>query len=521
MAAERYDIVIIGAGPNGLTCAAYLARAGAGVVVLDKRFELGGTMSSDDYSTPYLFNICQAMVPVGREAPPYQDLELESQAIRLIEPDPPVAFLPDGGEPLVVRRDGSGLGGRLPQLLEAAGRTVLPLLYADPAPVEDVERQMEQKEDGRLTLELARQTPRGLAGMAGDPRAAGLMRYLCGLSGFFNADQPLGLMGAYSLSRFLRPVMVMGGTKSLALGLFRAAARAGAQFRTVADVRHLDVSGGEVRAVCRDGREFTGRAVVSTLDPKTTFLELLDPRVVPEPLRQAASGWQLDPTGPFIAHFGIKGEPPGPAMDGASAGAFMQITGFRDEASVVGHFDAAAQGRWPESPAGHLTVTTRHDPTQAAPGPYGPLHTLRYDTPAPYQPADGGWNRRRAAEYRANCWEFILRRTTGLERARQLFAFSDSPHDIERRFRTTRHGSVRQGSLVRSQTFVNRPHPDASRCRTPIQGLYLAGGAVHPGIPGSMAGGYNAARAICSDLGLQRWWPEPVLAREMPVTAGG
>jgi phytoene dehydrogenase-like protein len=68
---------------------------------------------------------------------------------------------------------------------------------------------------------------------------------------------------------------------------------------------------------------------------------------------------------------------------------------------------------------------------------------------------------------------------------------------------------VRQGALVQGQTFADRPHPDCSTTRTPVEGLYLGGGGVHPGVPGSLAGGYNAATAVCSDLGLERWWPEP------------
>jgi hypothetical protein len=98
-----------------------------------------------------------------------------------------------------------------------------------------------------------------------------------------------------------------------------------------------------------------------------------------------------------------------------------------------------------------------------------------------------------------------------LRQSRLLFAFADGPADMEQRFGTTRHGSLRQGALTADQTFALRPHPDLSSTRTSVPGVYLGGGSVHPGIPGSLAGGYHAAAAICEDLGFIQWWPTPEL----------
>src|SRR5262249_55518226 len=158
-------------------------------------------------------------------------------------------------------------------------------------------------------------------------------------------------------------------------------------------------------------------------------------------------------------HFGIKGTPTRLATDEAT-GAFMQVIGFEDESAVAEYLAAVAKGQLPKQTAGHLTATTRHDATQAAPGPYGPLHTHRFEAIVPSTLPQGAWDRQLTADYRMHCWNLISSHTIGLDQVRLLASFADSPRDLERRFRTTRNGSVRQGALVRNQTFTNRPHPD-------------------------------------------------------------
>lgn len=507
-----YDVAIVGGGPNGLTAAAYLAKAGAKVVVLEHRFERGGTFATDDYSTPFTYNLAQMSVPLGSQLPPFKDLGLAQKAVGFIEPK--IAFsVVLNGQRHSIGRGGTGLGSRVEALIEAAMLSVPELLYGVPSSYSDVVDRLAQ--NNPEAAEFAALTPEWLSALGEGPAAAIVLRYAAGLASFTAADKPLGVLGAYAVAQQFYPTFVIGGTKNLANALYRAAANAGARVYVSATVSSVSKSDNGFTVSLTDNRRFAARAVVSTLDPQSN-VDIFAQDLLSSTYREAAQRWKLDATGPFTAHFGVKGTPT-PEVD-AEQNAAIHIVGFDNADEVTEHFAGAERGDLPtRGHPGHITFTTIHDPFQASPGPYGPLHTLRFETYAPLQYPNGRWQRERR-KWRREIWEVLTEASPALADATLLFEFSDSPADIAKRFPTARNGSVRQGALAIEQTFDRRPEPATAGTRSTVPGVYFAGGSVHPGIPGSLGSGYIVAGALADDLKLKRWWPEPTFAPEVERT---
>jgi phytoene dehydrogenase-like protein len=250
------------------------------------------------------------------------------------------------------------------------------------------------------------------------------------------------------------------------------------------------------------------KTVVSTLDPIASLVTLPADELSRGRFASLTGSWATPDAGLFTAHFGVKAD----LADPGRPPALFEIIGFSGLGDVEAHLERVSRNELPARIAGHATVTSLLDPRQASSGPYGPLHTVRFQTLVPREPAEGWRGLRR--DYRRRAFA-MLAPALGLPE-HPLFEFADTPLDIDRRFRTA-GGWPNRGELIAGQVFVDRPHRDCSDGRTPIPGYYLGGSAIHPGIAGSLAGGYRAAAVVGADRGLEESRP-PAAA---PATAAG
>ena len=215
------DVAIVGAGPNGLTAAAYLARAGARVVILEARFERGGTFATDDYSTPFQYNLAQFELPLGEELPPYRDLDLQAHGVRFAQPRFPFSARGEPGEPeLTVGRGGEGLGGDLEARLASVERGCRPaaLWTASVGGGAGATRSPASWPAPLRWTSPATRAIRGPGRCCATP---------AGWRGSWTGVRRSGSSAPYAVARLFSPSIVVGGTKSLANALFRVAVAAG------------------------------------------------------------------------------------------------------------------------------------------------------------------------------------------------------------------------------------------------------------------------------------------------------
>ena len=519
----KYDAIVIGGGHNGLVAAAYLARAGRKALVLERRPLLGGCAVTEEIWPGYRVSTGAYLTSLMQERI-IRELELERHGYQVDAKDPAFfSVFPDGRHFFMwqdraktleeiakfSKRDAEVYPAYEDQL-ERISRVVEGLLLTIPPPfpprpvdfvdylrligklsglsAKDIvalvkiftesaaEFLDEWFESEQVKVTLATD---GVIGANGGPRSPGtayiLLHHCMG-----------GVAGHRGLWGFVR-----GGMGMVSEAIASSARSRGVEIRTNAPVAQIVVRDGRVRGiVLESGEEIEGAAVASNLDPKVTFLKLLNPRDLDGDFTDAIRKFRIEGTSCKI-NLALNGLPEFTAYPGARGphhGATMHICPSIEY--VERAWDDAKYGRPSERPLLELTVPTIYDPSLAPPGKHIMGIFLQY---APYTLREGTWDELREpfadrvvsliAEYAPNIRDIIEQR--------QVL----TPLDLERRFGIT-GGNIFHGEMSLDQMFVMRPVAGWARYRTPVEGLFLCGSGAHPGGGVMGAPGYNCAKAM-------------------------
>jgi phytoene dehydrogenase-like protein len=527
---QSYDLIVIGGGHNGLVTAAYLARAGVKVLVLERREVLGGACVTEEVWPGYKVSTAAYVNSLLRPEI-IRDLELKRHGFQML-PRNPSSFTPfPDGRSLLLGPD-KALTHREVSKFSPRDADALPRYEAMLERVADfLEPTLVQTPPNPWSLRpanLVQLAKLGLAFLKLGTDGQKAVEILTGaatpiLDRWFESEQLkvtlatdaiIGAMASPSMPGtayvLFHHVMgecdgargvwgyVRGGMGGISNAIASAAREKGAEIRTNAEVAKILVKDGAVRGVAlADGTEILAPRVASGVDATVTFLKLMSNGDLPaefvQAVRQidyASASCKINIALSELPDFtAIPGTAPGPQHRGT-----IHISPTMEY--IERAYDDAKYGHPSKEPIIEATIPSVLDDTLAPPGKYVMSMFTQY---FPYKLAPGLSLEEEKEKYADRCFEMMARFAPNFRRAvthRQVL----SPVDLERRFGLT-GGNIMQGVMSLSSLSFMRPVPGYADYRTPVRGLYLCGAATHPGGGVMGACGYNAAREIRRDLG--------------------
>ncbi|MFC4062565.1 phytoene desaturase family protein [Planomonospora corallina] len=522
----EFDGVVVGGGHNGLTCAAYLAKAGLSVAVVERNEVAGGGCSTQELTLPGFRHNTHSNYHFLAEGPVPADLELHRYGLRYVYPEVQHATVFRDGRAITVYTDAERTAESFARFsktdadrwrelharyAEAARELMNGFLYSRPLPPQALAERLR----GDLGRDLLGYVPLSLYEAVDRNFESEQVRVL--FKSFLHAisiENVPGTGGFFPrlLSRIARLGLPVGGAANVAHALRKVVEEHGGTVVTGGHVERILVDDGRVTGVRLAGGEIltARRFVASAVDaPQTVRLagpENFGAEIAAKVERYKWAGHSL-----VSLHLALEEAPRyraaefEPDVDRA----FLFVIGADDSEQLGRVFDRIHEGRLPDRMAGNGACPTLFDPSYAPDG----KHVAFWWPWAPYDLGGdaANWDRlqeevgeRLLAEWAEYAPNLRGRAVLG----RRVF----SPLDIERHCVNMVRGSHHVGAYEPSQLGGNRPVPELGQYRTPVTGLYLCGASSHPGGSVSAAPGYNGANAIAADLGITPWWtpvPEP------------
>ena len=519
-----YDAIVVGAGHNGLTLAAYLARAGLKVAVVERNPRIGGGTGTEEPVLPgYRFNLHSNFFMGFRHAPLMRDLELYRFGYSYVEPPIQQGAAFRDGTCVVIHKDLDATCASLGRFSNRDADTfrdlhhfytgmrplLTSLLYNAPLPVD----QLRDRLSGPDAREFLSHAQHDLFSVVrrhfDDDRIRTLFTSYMHVITTEN-ETGSGIVFPAIFANVMEFTLPVGGAQSFADALCRVIESSGGTVLTGTDVSEITVRNGRATGVrLADGEAIEARRLVASAIDAPTTMRMAGEQLFPEPVRQKLDAWHWGNHSLVTLHLALRRKPRyrAAAFDPDIDRAFNIFFGMDDIDQVAQCFEHCAAKRFPDVLMGNGACNSAVDPT------YAPADgEVAFWWPfAPYA-VDGdaqNWDRRKDdyAQRVLGVWrEFAANLDDDNVRASFLF----TPLDIERQNVNMVRGAVRMGAYIPSQLGINRPHPLLSGTRTPVEGLYLCGSSTGNGGGVNGAPGYIAANAITQDLRIERpWTPVP------------
>ena len=539
-AKTKYDVIVIGGGHNGLTNAAYLARAGKKVLVLERRHVLGGAAVTEEIFPGFKFSVCSYVVSLLRPEI-IRDLDLPRHGLEILPLDGTFTPMPNGDYLWRVNDHGkthreiarhskvdAEAYDEFGKAMQAMCRFVKPILSMvppDPATLNPRElmkmlflgRRFQglTSDDKYNQVQLMTMSAIDFLDQWFETDVLKATMSASGIIGTFLGVRSPGtayvllhhymgeIDGAFRSWGFAR-----GGTGAISNAIADAAREAGVEIRTQAPIAKILVKGNRAYGVVlQNGDEILGDVISSSVDPRLTFIKFLEESQLPGEFLEEVKRYKFRGSSGKV-NIALDGLPdfkclPGPGAHLRGAISISPSVEYMERA-----YDDAKYGNFSRRPYIDMVIPSLTDPSVAPPGKHVMSCFVQY---APYKLRPGlNWDEQREAfgnnvidtiaEYAPNIKNLIINK--------QVL----TPLDLERDFGLS-EGNIFQGELSLEQLFFLRPVPGYAAFRTPVKNLYMCGSATHPGGGIMGAPGRLAALEILKDV-------KTTSSRTKPASAG-